>query len=253
MSDEAHREFAGVLLQSGQSDRALALVQQGGQTPRDLRFLASIHSSQRRFSDAMEIYRQLLQATPSDVEAQQGWPTMPSGQSNITWRPTNMANCSSTLRKTSICRSDMRNRCCTIGNTNRPWQRWMASCSASRRIWICGTDSSRPRRAVQLNSTDRERLEQIYRQQSLHDDERLQTSLLNAVSKHGDAAQVVPLLKALLLRKPDDATLRLRLADALHNLGRYTEAGVHFRWLLDHPAAVPELASPLTSDAERLP
>lgn len=72
LGTEARREYAGVLLRSGQPDRALALVQQGAQTPGDLRFLASIHSSERRFEAAMEIYRRLLAATPSDIEIRRG-------------------------------------------------------------------------------------------------------------------------------------------------------------------------------------
>jgi hypothetical protein len=54
---------------------------------------------------------------------------------------------------------------------------------------------------------------------------------------HGQQAQVVPLLEALLLQAPSDAELRLRLADALHNLGRFAEADTHYRWLLEHPTS----------------
>ena len=83
-------------------------------------------------------------------------------------------------------------------------------------------------------------LERIYRQRGRQNSVAFLTNLLNAVAKHGKPEQAVALLQTLLERVPDNADFRVRLADTLYNLGRFKEADVQYRWLLDN--ALPHAA-----------
>ncbi len=62
-------EFAGILLQSGESAEALEVLRQVPSTPQSLELLAGAASMQRDFTTAAEAYRTLLEMRPDDDQA----------------------------------------------------------------------------------------------------------------------------------------------------------------------------------------
>jgi predicted Zn-dependent protease len=101
-----------------------------------------------------------------------------------------------------------------------------------------------------LREVDRETLEGLYRQQYSQKNVAYLTRLLNAVSKHGKPEQAVALLETLVERAPSDPDLRVRLADTLYNLGRFNEADLQYRWLLDNALPQASAKSPSVTPVE---
>jgi cellulose synthase/poly-beta-1,6-N-acetylglucosamine synthase-like glycosyltransferase/tetratricopeptide (TPR) repeat protein len=233
LSDAAKLEYAGVLYRIGQADEAAHLLEQGSPNVQDLRLLASIYSCGKHFSKAIAIYEQLLKILPDDALALRGL------ADNLSWSHEfgQAATVYRELLHDAPKDDELRERLAETllfdkqyQDSLRQYAKLLARHPKSqdfRNGFLMAAAGS-----PSLGEADRGRLERIYKQHGRHENVAYLTSLLNAVSKHGTPEQAVPLLQSLLEQAPDNAELRLRLADALHNLGRFKEADAQYRRLL---------------------
>jgi len=246
LTDAARLEYAGVLSKAGDTDEAETILEQGAPMAQDLRLLASIYSSNKKFSKAIGVYRELLKLQPDDLLALRGV------ADNYFWEQ-NFSNAATIYREILNRTPD-----------SEAVQQLLAESLLYDRSYPAAVDEYAslierfPKRidlwdgflmaasgSPSLSGADRNTLEQIYRERECHpSSEAFMTDLANAIAKHGKPTEAVPLLQTLVERAPDDAALRLRLADTLHNLGRYKEADTQFRWLLDNPSSYATAKSP---------
>jgi cellulose synthase/poly-beta-1,6-N-acetylglucosamine synthase-like glycosyltransferase/tetratricopeptide (TPR) repeat protein len=242
LSDAARLEYAGVLYRVGRADEAALLLERGSPTVQDLRLLASIYSSRKDFSKAIAVYDHLLTIQPDNALALRGL------ADNLYW--SHEFGKASKIYREMLNRTpkddELRERLAETLLFDKQYQEAVQGYAAllahdpeRQHLWngflmaAAGSPS--------LREADQATLEQIYRQRDRQNNVAFLTSLLNAVAKHGKPEQAVTLLQTLLERTPGNADLRLRLADTLHNLGRFKEADVQYRWLLDNPP--PDAAS----------
>ncbi len=253
LTDAARLEYAGVLYRVGQPDEATRLLEQGSPSVQDLRLLASIYSSAKHFSKAISVYEQVLKILPDDALALRGL------ADNLYW--------SHKFGQASKIYRELLNR---APNDDELGQRLAETLLYDKQYQdaigqyakLLARDPERQdfrngflmaaAEIPSLGKADEETLERIYQQHGRQDNVAYLTSLLNAVSKHGKPEQAVALLESLLDRVPDSAELRLRLADTLHNLGRFKEADAQYRWLLANPFPNAAVNSPRIMPVEAL-
>ena len=245
LGDDARREFAGVLVKGGERERGLKLIDTGEQSVEDLRLLASIYASEQRFDLAMATYRRLLAVHGDDVLALRGL------ADNAFWAH-DFALAAQTYRAVAerlpnddslpdrVAESLLFGREFTLAleaytaqlqrhpDRTELWPNFLAAATGSR-AW---------------RETDRRVLDTIFHKRVACTDIAFQRALLGAVATHGERRQLIPLLEAALVTVPTDANLRLRLADALHDQGRFAEAELHYAWLLAHPTPEPIAPAP---------
>lgn len=246
LTDAARLEYAGVLSKAGDTDEAERLLEQGAPMSQDLRLLASIYSSNKKFSKAIGVYHELLKLQPDDLPALRGV------ADNFFWEQ-DFAKAATTYREILNRTPEseaIRQLLAESLLYDKKYQDAVDEYATLLERFPARTDlwdgflmaaSGSP----SLTEADRKILERIYHERGRHpSDEAFMADLANAIAKHGKPTEAVPLLQTLVARAPDDAALRLRLADTLHNLGRYKEADTQFRWLLDNPSSYATAKSP---------
>jgi len=245
LTDAARLEYAGVLSKAGKVAEAEHLLDRGSPLPQDLRLLATIYTTHKQFSKAVAVYRRLLKISPDDQQAERAL------ADNLFWSH-DFAQAAhaygAILKRSGHDEAAQKQRAESLLYTKQ-YQAAVAEYATLLGRFPNRTDlwdgflmaaSGSPK----LSAEEQEVLQRIYRQRGRMANDGFLTNLANAVAKHGQAEQAVPLLQALLKQSPNNAALRLRLADALHNLGRYQEADVQFRWLLNNPSSYAAVKSP---------
>jgi tetratricopeptide (TPR) repeat protein len=236
LTDEARLEYAGVLAKAGQTDEAARLLEQGSPTTADLRFLAEIYTSTSQFPKAVAVYRRLITHDSDDVWALEGI------ADNLLWSR-DFAHAATAYRALLQHRPNDRSIRKALAESLLYDHRYQKAANEFAELLKSDPSNSTlwdsflmaAAGSPSLSPSELAILERIYRSRAQGAGDNFESDLANAVAKHGKPEHAVPLLEGLLKRAPDDARLRLRLADTLHNLGRYKEADVQFRWLLNHP------------------
>ncbi len=231
-------EYAGVLVQAGRTEDAVKLLEHAPPAPCTLRLLGSIYASQKRFDAAIDVYRRLLEIAPHDAVAERGI------ADNALWSR-DFATAVSLYRKIlerDPDDADVSQRLAEALLGGRNYQAALAAYTA-----LIDREPQRPdledgfllaaSGAAHLDAHEARTLDALFNRPDRRTDEKFLTNLLNALSKHGRQQQVLPLLETLAKEDPENPALRLRLADALQNAGRFAEADENYRWLLAHPTS----------------
>jgi cellulose synthase/poly-beta-1,6-N-acetylglucosamine synthase-like glycosyltransferase/tetratricopeptide (TPR) repeat protein len=239
---EARLEFAGVLYRDGRLDEAVATLRSGEQSTKELLFLASLYSSEKQFARAANVCREALDKSPDDLSAMRGiadnsywgqdWPAAATAYRQVLKRTPHDAKVAETLAEVLLSERE-------FDESLALYSRLVTRFPERRDLWngylIAAAKCER------LDGQQQKQLMAIYDQRSQDDDNRFLTNLLNAVAKHGSPQEAIPLMQFLVNRDPQDAELRLRLADGLHQAKQFKAADIHYRWLLAHasPQSLP--------------
>jgi len=238
LSDAARLEYEGILFHDGQGEQAIREIEAGPRSAGELHLLAAIYSSKKQFDKAIAVYQGLLEFNPEDQRAERG-----------------IADCLYWSHSFADATREYRKLLARVPDDKAVQELLAQTLMASKqypeavRIYTRLVDQEPQRTELwdtflmaaagdtALDPAARQTLKRIYRERDRRKDDNFLIYLLDAVAKHNKPSDALPLLESLSKRAPQNASLRLRWADALYNMGRYKEADVQYGWLLDHTAS----------------
>jgi cellulose synthase/poly-beta-1,6-N-acetylglucosamine synthase-like glycosyltransferase/tetratricopeptide (TPR) repeat protein len=244
----ARREYAGILLQLGQGDEAISLLNELPQDHDTLHLLAAAYSMQQRFDMAARVYRDMLANNPEDLETLKGLADVNG------WMQRYDEAIPLYRRYLSAYPNDMDTR--LVLARNLLWAHreaeaiieftpmMVGAAEPSDQLWSDFLDAAMftPR----LSGIDWGSLRRLEGQaQNLIETGRvdLLAKLAEVYVKQGYANSATMLLEDCLAKQPGDRELRLRLADLYSGLGQSKLAEKHYERLLE-PAENVTVSSP---------
>lgn len=263
---EERLEYAGTASRAGHGELAIEVLSVPTATPDHRHLLGSLHAAESRFDDAIAVYQSLVNDFPNDRKARRGL------ADNNLWAGNSheaVVNYRLLLAGNNFAR-DLRDRYAEALLADRQYDEGLhlfATLLSDARSEDTRTASNDPpsdthsdirpnttsvrqyemgylaciANASTLRPHDVERLRHIIDTRHEHsNDAEYTVRLLHAASRLNDTKAILPLLEALVAAEPANNTLRLRLADALQDLGKHREAEAHYTWLVQQTQALVE-------------